>query len=131
MTDFETDIFSELYALLTTEYSGILVTNDDLSSYTQFPCVSIVEADNFTDTQTLDSSGKENYSNSMFEISVFSNKSVGRKQEAGEIMDRIHTKMIQFGFSRSNRTPISETSYFRSVSRYVAKVSKNNEIFRR
>ena len=130
MTQIENEIFTELYTLLTTTYSGIYVTGEYTPTPDKFPCVFIEEADNYT--VSLDGSNKGEVSEVMYEINVFSNLQDGRKSECKKIIKTIDEHMTLRGFVRTMCRPIqnADPSVYRMISRYQASVF-NETIYRR
>lgn len=130
MTQIENEIFTELYNLLTTEYSGIYVTGEYAPVPDRFPCVFIEEADNYT--LSLDGSNKGQVSGVMFEINVFSNLQNGRKSECKKIINTIDEHLTVRGFSRTMCSPVQniDPAVYRMVARYTASLY-NETIYRR
>lgn len=130
MTQIENEIFTELYTLLTTEYSGIYVTGEYAPVPDRFPCVYIYEADNYT--VSLDGSNKGEVSATMFEINVFSNLQNGKKSECKKIIKTIDDYLTLRGFVRTmcSQVPNIDTSVFRMTARYQASLF-NDTIYRR
>lgn len=130
MTQIENEIFTELYNLLTTEYSGIFVTGEYTPTPKQFPCVFIEESDNFT--VSLNGDNKGEVAGVTYEINVFSNLQNGRKSQCKKIIKTIDDFMTLRGFTRTVCSPmqnIDETVY-RMFARYTASVY-NETIYRR
>ena len=130
MTQIENEIFTELYTLLTTTYSGIYVTGEYEPIPDQFPCVYINEADNYT--VSLNGSNKGEVSAVMYEINVFSNLQNGKKSECKKIINTIDEYLTLRGFTRTmcTQTPNIDSSIFRMTARYQASLF-NDTIYRR
>lgn len=133
MIDVENEVFTKIAAELRSQFNGINVYGEDVRSPSSFPCVSIVEADNYTLRRTQDSGSNENHANLMYEVNVYSNKTSGKKTECKEIFAVIDGIMLGLGFTRSNKNPVTmdEATIYRIVGRYVAIVSTNQTIYRR
>jgi hypothetical protein len=70
----------------------------------------------------------------MYEVNVYSNKTVGKKSECIEIIALIDEEMLAMGFSRITLTPVpneNDSTIYRMVGRYRAVVSSDHIIFRR
>lgn len=130
MTQIENEIYTELYNLLTTTYSGIFVTGEYTPTPDKFPCVFIEEADNFT--LSLNGSNKGEVSAVMYEINVFSNLQFGRKSQTKTIINTIDEFMTLRGFTRTMCRPMQniDPSVYRMMARYQASVF-NDTIYRR
>ena len=130
MTQIENEIFTELYTLLTTKYSGIFVTGERVPVPDLFPCVFIEESDNYTVSLNGSNQGEE--SAVMYEINVFSNKQNGRKSECKDIIKTIDDYMTLRGFTRNMCRPVEniDPTIYRMVARYTASVF-NETIYRR
>lgn len=130
MTQIENEIFTELYNLLTTKYSGIYVTGEYTPTPDKFPCVFIEEADDYT--LSLNGSNKGEVSGVMFEINVFSNLQNGRKSECKKIINTIDEHLTVRGFSRTMCSPVQniDPAVYRMVARYTASLY-NETIYRR
>lgn len=133
MIDIESEVFTKIATELRSQFTGINVYGEDVRSPSSFPCVSIVEADNYTLRRTQDSGSNENHANVMYEVNVYSNKTSGKKTECKEIFAVIDEIMLGLGFTRSNKNPVTmdEATIYRIVGRYVAIVSTNQTIYRR
>lgn len=133
MIDIENEVFTTIATELRSQFTGINVYGEDVRSPSSFPCVSIVEADNYTLRRTQDSGSNENHANVMYEVNVYSNKTSGKKTECKEIFAVIDEIMLGLGFTRSNKNPVTmdEATIYRIVGRYVAIVSTNQTIYRR
>jgi hypothetical protein len=131
--DIENEVFTKIATELRSQFTGINVYGEDVRSPSSFPCVSIVEADNYTVRRTQDSGSNENHANLMYEVNVYSNKTSGKKTECKEIFAVIDEIMLGLGFTRSNKNPVTmdEATIYRIVGRYVAIVSTNQTIYRR
>lgn len=130
MTQIENEIFTELYNILITAYTGIFVTGEYTPTPDKFPCVFIEEADNYT--VSLNGSNKGEVSAVMYEINVFSNLAEGRKTQVKSIIKTIDDFMTLRGFMRTmcSPTPNADTTVYRMTARYEASVF-NETIYRR
>ena len=108
------------------------MTGEYVRAPSDFPHISIVESDNYTSTENQDSSASEKYSAVMYTVSVYSNKTPGKKTEAKTIMNYIDAMMYKMNFTRISLTPVQNqenATIYRIVARYRAKTDGTN-IFR-
>lgn len=133
MIDIEYEMFDSIVKNLREQFSDIAVSGEENRVPAKFPFVSIVEADNSTFTRTQDSGSNENHANLMYEINVYSNKSSGKKSECKQIFSAIDCILLDFGFTRITKRPISmdDATIYRMIGRYTAVVSKEKMIYRR
>lgn len=134
MIDIENQVFDRVATRVREQFPDIFMTGEYVNSPPSFPAVSLVEADNGTRIETMDSGSGENHANVMYEVNVYSNKTAGKKSECKAIIALIDTEMLALGFERVALTPVPneyDSTIYRMVGRYRATVSANFEIFRR
>jgi hypothetical protein len=134
MIDIENAVFSAVAEKVREVYPDIFMTGEYVNSPASFPAVSLVEMDNATRIETIDSGSAENHANVMYEVNVYSNKTAGKKSECKAIIALIDEEMLIMGFSRSTLTPVPneyDSTIYRMVGRYRAAVSSDSIIFRR
>lgn len=133
MIDIENEVFANIATELRSQFPHINVSGEDVRTPSSFPCVSIVEADNYTVKNTRDSVNGENHANLMYEVNVYSNKTSGKKSECKEILSIIDEIFLGMGFTRTMKNPVTmdDATIYRMISRYTAIVSKNQTIYRR
>ena len=134
MIDIESQVFDRVATRVREQFPDIFMVGEYVNSPSSFPAVSLVEADNGTRIETIDSGSNENHVNVMYEVNVYSNKTTGKKSECREILGLIDEEMLSMGFSRSTLTPVPneyDSTIYRMVARYRAVVSSNNTIYRR
>lgn len=134
MIDIESAVFNRVAARVCEVYPDIFMVGEYVNSPASFPAVSLVEMDNATRIETIDSGSNENHANVMYEANVYSNKTVGKKSECKAIIALIDEEMLAMGFSRSTLTPVPneyDSTIYRMVGRYRAAVSSKHEIYRR
>ena len=112
-------------ALKSSAYSNTLVVSEYIDVPSSFPCVSVIEADNYTYRKTQDEFN-EHHINVMYEINVYSNKTKGSKSEAKAIMDIVDTTLQSNKFTRTfkNFIPNKDKTISRMVARYEAVIEK-------
>ena len=134
MNDIENAVFNRVATRVREVFPDISMVGEYVNSPPVFPAVSLVETDNSTRVDTIDSGSNENHANVMYEVNVYSNKTVGKKTECKEIIALIDEEMLAMGFSRSTLTPVPneyDSTIYRMVGRYRATVSYTHEIYRR
>ena len=134
MIDIESTVFNRVATKVHEVFPDIFMTGEDVNSPASFPAASLVEMDNSTRIETIDSGSNENHANVMYEVNVYSNKAAGKKSECREILALIDEEMLAMGFSRVTLTPVPneyESTIYRMVGRYRATVSSTHEIYRR
>ena len=134
MIDIENAVFNRVVVRVQEAFPDIFMTGEYVNSPASFPAVSLVETDNSTRIETIDSGSNENHANVMYEVNVYSNKETGKKSECKAIIALIDEEMLAMGFSRNTLTPVPneyDSTIYRMVGRYRATVSSNNTIYRR
>jgi len=133
MIDIESELFDIFSTALRGNFSDITVYGEDVSTPADFPCVTIVEADNSVLSKTQDSDGLENHATLMYEVNVYSNKPNAKKKECKKIYKFIDELFAEYGFSRISSKPqtMSNSTIYRMIGRYTGVVSKDFKIFRR
>lgn len=134
MIDIENFVFNTVVARVREQYPNIYMAGEYVKSPSSFPAVSLVEMDNATRADTIDSGSNENHANVMYEVNVYSNKTTGKKSECKAIIALIDQEMLALGFARVTLTPVpnmNDSTIYRMVGRYRATVSSKHEIIRR
>jgi hypothetical protein len=134
MIDIENAVFHTVATKVREQYPNIYMAGDYVKSPPSFPAVSLIEMDNATRADTIDSGSNENHANVMYEVNVYSNKTTGKKSECKTIIALIDKEMLALGFTRSTLTPVpnmNDSTIYRMVGRYRATVSSDLKIFRR
>ena len=134
MIDIENAVFNRVVTKVREVFPDIFMTGEYVKSPPSFPAASLMEMDNSTRVETIDSGSNENHANVMYEVNVYSNKTVGKKSECKAIISLIDEEMLAMGFSRSTLTPVpneNDSTIYRMVGRYRAAVSSTHEIYRR
>jgi hypothetical protein len=132
--DIENSVFNRVVEKVREQYPNIYMVGEYVKSPSSFPAGSLVEMDNSTRTDTIDSGSNENHANVMYEANVYSNKTTGKKSECKAIIALIDQEMLALGFARVTLTPVpnmNDSTIYRMVGRYRATVSANHEIIRR
>jgi hypothetical protein len=90
-----------------------------------FPCVFITEADNSISRRFASTSDLEFAADVMYEVNIYANKPGARKTQAKKIASAIDDVMCSFNMRRTllSKVPNEDTSVYRIISRYIARVS--------
>lgn len=134
MIDIEPEIFDEVSERLMEQYPSVTIAGEYVKSPSDFPFVSLVEADNATFRNSQTTEGHENHVAVMYELNVYSNRKNGKKTECKEIAACIDEIMMSLNFTRIMLEPIPDqydATIYRMLGRYRAVVSKDKTIFRR
>lgn len=134
MIDVENEVFNSVATDVRAEYPDIYMVGEYVKTPPRFPCVSLVEMDNQTYQATEDSGSVENHASLMYEVNVYSNKTVGKKAECKAVAALIDERLLALGFARTMLQPIpnlDDATIYRMVGRYSAVISKDKVIYRR
>lgn len=133
MIDVENQVFDKVFNAVSAKFPNADITGETVLKPEKFPSVSVELADSYVRTSGIDSGEIENYSNVMFEVNVFSNKSEGKKSEAKAIFDVVDNAFALMGFTRQSMSPMNmnTSTVYRIVGRYVGTVGRDLKIYRR
>lgn len=123
MNDVEAKVYTPIAVSLRAAFPGISVSGEYVKAPSSFPHVSIVEMDNYTSTNRLDTADKERFSTLMYEVNVYSNKAYGKKSECREIVQAIDDLMYGMNFVRLSLSPVPNmdaATIYRMTARYRA-----------
>lgn len=133
MIDAEDEIFDIVSAEVRDKYQGeIFISNEPIDTPSQFPCASLVEANNQVYKRTQTSSCPENHAAVLYTVEVYSNKRTHRKSECKKIVKLFDYSLSKLGLTRifSEPTPnLADSTVYLWVARYRAVVSKDHEIY--
>ena len=98
-----------------------------------FPCITLIESDNYTYEKSLTDEMREHHANLMYTLNIYSNKTSGAKQECKAILVLLDEKMRSLGFVRTMKaqTKNQDSKIYRITARYRAVVSDDYRIYRR
>ena len=134
MIDVENEVFNSVATDVRAKYPDIYMVGEYVKTPPKFPCASLVDTDNESYQQTEDSGSVENHASLMYEVNIYSNKTVGKKSECKAIAALIDERMLALGFARTMLQPIpnlDDATIYRMVGRYSAVISKNKVLYRR
>lgn len=134
MIDIENEVFNDVATEVRAKFPDIYMVGEYVKTPPKFPCASLVEMDNQSYQKTEDSGSSENHASLMYEVNIYSNKTVGKKAECKLIAALIDERMLALGFARTMLQPIpnlDDATIYRMVGRYSAVISKDKKVFRR
>ena len=113
-----------LSSLLST-YPKLKVISEYVEKSTEFPLVSVVQTDNYTHIESLDTSLREHEANVMFEVNVFTTGK-NKKSVAKLIANMVDGEMQDNLFTRTyfSQVPNVDRTVYRIVMRYTAVVAE-------
>lgn len=123
MIDVESKVYTPIAVALRDAFSGIFVSGEYVKAPSSFPHVSLVEMDNYTSDDRLDTADEERFSTLMYEVNVYSNKTSGKKSECKKIIGFIDDLMYKMNFKRLSLAPIpnmDDATIYRMTARYRA-----------
>ena len=124
MTNIFNEMFTDIANPVRIAFPGTFVTGERVPVPAKFPCVAVIEADNYEDRRSIDNSGVERLTVLMYEITVFSNKQTGKRSQCIEILDLIDGIMKRKNASRIARVEgyfDSESTIYTIQARYRLK----------
>lgn len=129
MIDVESKVYTPIAVALRDAFSGIFVSGEYVKAPSSFPHVSLVEMDNYTSADRLDTADEERFSTLMYEVNVYSNKTSGKKSECKEIIGFIDKLMYKMNFKRLSLAPVpnmDDATIYRMTARYRVETDGEN-----
>lgn len=133
MIDIEQDVYNLVKTAVNAVAKNAFIVGKETRSPSQFPFVSVVEANNSAVVSTQDSGSTENHALLMYEVNVISNKQNGGKSECKAILSSIDNAFIESGFTRKMKRPVSmdDATKYRLIARYECVADAKGTIYRR
>lgn len=130
MIDIENQIFDRISKAVKKEFPTVNMSSEEILAPSELPCVTIVEADNYTVAETLDSSNEENHAYIMHEVNVYANGAF-KKAECKSIYSIVDNEYRKMGFRRMSKpfTASNDPTVVRMMGRYVGIVGKDDTIY--
>lgn len=131
MTDVENEVYTSLVTGLRERFNGINTSSSYVREPKSFPFVSVVEMDNYTSEDRLDTSDDEKYATLMYQVDVYSN-SPTKKSDCKAIMQYVHSHLHKRNFTRLSCLPtpnLENSTVYRMTARY--RVETDGEYFYR
>lgn len=129
MIDVESKVYTPIAVALRDAFSGIFVSGEYVKAPSSFPHVSLVEMDNYTSADRLDTADEERFSTLMYEVNVYSNKTSGKKSECKKIIGFIDNLMYKMNFKRLSLAPVpnmDDATIYRMTARYRVETDGEN-----
>ncbi|MBR1750441.1 MAG: hypothetical protein IJ740_06080 [Ruminococcus sp.] len=124
MIDIENRIIDTLIDKLRAEFGDIYVYGEVPELAAGYPCVTVMEMNNSIAAHHIDSGGYENAVDLMYEVTVYSDLTRGKKEQAKKIRSFISDVLTQMGFVRTLSQPVpdlNDAAVYRIVSRFEAR----------
>lgn len=134
MIDIEYELYNEIYEAVMAEFPDVNMTSEYVREPSKFPSVSFVEVDNTTMAPAWSTHEEEEYASILYEVNIYSNKSVGKKSECRKIFNLIDQIMVKKNFNRNMCQPVPnmlDSTVYRLLGRYSGVVSKDKALYRR
>lgn len=123
MIDIEKLVYTPIADALRKRFKGIVISGEYVNAPPKFPYVSIIEQDNYTSANRLDSSDREKFATLMYEVNVYSDKAGSKKAVCREIMGVIDEMLCKRNFIRLSMSPVPNMengTIYRLTARYRA-----------
>lgn len=129
MIDIESLVYTKVKNAVLAKYPKAFVESSYVEKLSQFPCVSLVEADNSVYAQSQDLTGREHHANVVYECNIFTN-GIGKKQTAKSIAVIVDETMAEMGFTRTlqSQIPNLDRTIYRFTLRWTAVVAEGKQI---
>lgn len=128
MIDVEYEVFTRLSSALKAEYPGIDVASEYQRKPLAMPHVSFEMMDSYPYWDYFDNLAKDSGDVIVFEINIYSNKAVGKKQECKKIAGTIDQVMRRMNFRRTVLSPVpnlEDSTIYRMTGRWIGLVDGN------
>ncbi len=122
MIDIELQLYNIVAPVLYEKYPDITIYSEYVNTSTKFPCVSIVQADSKTDSNSLPLSNIPQAVSVLIEINIYSNSTSNGKQECKDILAVIDELMVLDGYKLTYNEPIqnlNDATIYRRIARYT------------
>ena len=129
MIDIENKVFDTVCNAILASYPNAICSSEYIDVPSSFPCVTIMESDNYTYTRSQDENLHENHAVLTYEINVYANSSQ-KKAEAKSIANIVDEQMQNMKFTRLLKSPVPniDRTIYRIVLRYTAVISNGKEV---
>ena len=130
MIDIEAAVYTRVHDAIKAAFPKCYVSELPPEKDAAFPCVVIREDSNRSDWHTLDNDEREHHAIVVYEISVYSNKQTGRKQECKAIMNVADLEMQDMLFTRiqKHELPTIDRTIMRLYARYEVVVEEPEDV---
>ena len=128
MIDIENYILTEIAEAVHLQYPDALVLGDYIEEFASYPTLTVTEIDNRTLRRMQDEAPVEHYARVTYDVNVYSNDQIGKKEECKDILNIVDTVMFGLKFTRGplRRLPAIDHSraVYRMYGRYTAVVDE-------
>ena len=132
----ENEVFNAIATHLRLDFPGIYVAGETVITPAKYPAVVIEERGNAVNPLTIATSANgvqlENSVDLMYQVDIYSNKTIGRKAEAKAILNVVNEVFSELGFAREFSSPVSNlenATVYRITARYSAECDKDYYIY--
>jgi len=132
MIDVENYVVDKVAKALRAEFKGIFVVSTDTDAPSKFPAVCFWEQSNVPLAKTQTAHCRENHTELMYQVNIYSNLTSGGKRQCREIAAVIDETMTETGFIRVFGQPVlnpADTSISRYALRYKGIVGKDGIVY--
>lgn len=122
MIDIENDVFDKIYTKVMAKYPEANITSEFVREVSTFPHISVVEISNTVYRNASELSRIECMANITYEINVYSNELIEKKQQCKDIIALIDETMASMGFMRTFLNPVQnmeDATIYRMVGRWT------------
>lgn len=130
MIDIEGIVYTTVHDAIKAEFPDCVVSDTPPEATAKFPFVSIQETGNRTYRKSQDNAATEHHAIVVYDINVYSDRQIGRKQECKAILDIADTEMQNMLFTRimKGELPNVNRTIMRMHGRYEAVVEEPETI---
>ena len=130
MIDISNVILREIKTAVQTTYPDCQCLSYNPDTISKYPCVTVVQKDNYMYDGSLDDRNVEHHANVVFEVQVYSNNSQGKREEAKKILNIADKAIVGCNFTRSltSELPNVDRGVYRLYARYRAVVAEGVDI---
>lgn len=132
MIDGEPYVLRQVKSALTAEFPGITVYDEEVETPSGFPSVTLFEATNTTNQNTLCGDNEEWYVNVTYYLNIYSIAKLG-KRECKAILAKVDEVMRGMGFIRTYTQRLENQQ--RNICRYLAVfhgvIDRNGLVYRK
>lgn len=131
MIDIENQVLNNVSVKVRAEYPNANISSEEQLTPSSFPCVTVVEGDNYVVDSTRDSSLEENHAYVMYEVNVYTNNVNNKKAECRKVMSIVDDSFTKMGFRRMSMLYVNTNNptICRITARYSGVVSKEHIIY--
>lgn len=130
MINIESKVFDTVYKKVIAEYPTAFVASEYVRKPESFPHVSLIEMDNSVYVPASALTKIENAVTTMYEVNIYSNLAIGKKDQAKNILSIVDNELLGLGFIRTMAQPtpnLEDATIYRILARYE-KIVTNEEV---